>query len=335
MTTVTQGTTGTYTFAANEMVTLALTGSQQARVEVLDATTGKVKYGATSSVSETFGPFNLNDTLSVTAVRGSVVYTISTYTPPATGGGGSWGTITGTLTSQTDLNTAFNAKLNLALGWNGSTPALASSTNPITAGFGSNSFVYTGAGTSPTLDGVNGVNGDVFIFGQGGSATWGVVPKHDPSAVLTSQVGAASGVASLDSSGYVPSTQASALTGDVTRAAGTSVTVLAPSAPALSQQSTNGQTGTTYTLVLADAGNNVDMNNASANTLTIPPNSSVAFPIGTLITVTMVGAGVTTIAAGAGVTIVKPTARSLAISAQYETAQLYKTGTDTWRVLAG
>ena len=40
----------------------------------------------------------------------------------------------------------------------------------------------------------------------------------------------------------------------------------------------NTQTGTTYTLALADKGKIVEMNNASANTLTIPTNASVAFP---------------------------------------------------------
>ena len=154
-------------------------------------------------------------------------------------------------------------------------------------------------------------------------------------AIPATQKGAVNGVAQLDGAQHLPATQLPALTGDVTSTAGGAATVLAATAPALSQQSTNAQTGTTYTLVLADAGNNVDMNNAAANTLTIPPHSAVAFPVGTLITVTMAGAGVTTIAAGAGVTIVKPPARTLAISAQYETAQLYQAAQDTWRVLAG
>ena len=43
----------------------------------------------------------------------------------------------------------------------------------------------------------------------------------------------------------------------------------------------NAQTGTTYTLVIGDAGKTVTMDNASAMTLTIPANASVAFPIGT------------------------------------------------------
>jgi hypothetical protein len=54
-------------------------------------------------------------------------------------------------------------------------------------------------------------------------------------------------------------------------------------------------TGTTKTLDLTDANEIVTMNNASANTLTIPANSSVAFPIGTVITLINLGAGTTTV----------------------------------------
>ena len=95
----------------------------------------------------------------------------------------------------------------------------------------------------------------------------------------------------------------------------------------------NAQTGTTYTLVLADAGKLVEMNNASANTLTVPPNSSVAFPVGTQILVIQTGAGQTTLAAGAGVTINSKDG-NLKLSAQWCAATLIKRATDSW-VLAG
>lgn len=65
----------------------------------------------------------------------------------------------------------------------------------------------------------------------------------------------------------------------------------------------NNQTAS-YTLVLGDAGTRVRVSNASANTLTVPPNSSVAFPIGTQIIIKQVGNGQTTITAGSGVTFV-------------------------------
>jgi hypothetical protein len=105
----------------------------------------------------------------------------------------------------------------------------------------------------------------------------------------------------------------------------------------LNVQPLNAQTGTSYQLVLSDAGSNVDMNNAAANTVFIPPNSEVPFPLYTLVTVTQAGTGTTSIAPSADaetVTIVKPTSRTLSISAQLETAQLYKIATNTWRVLA-
>src|SRR5688500_5734321 len=40
-----------------------------------------------------------------------------------------------------------------------------------------------------------------------------------------------------------------------------------------------------YTLVLADAGKLIDMTKSSASNLTVPPNSDVAFPVGTVVTV--------------------------------------------------
>lgn len=95
----------------------------------------------------------------------------------------------------------------------------------------------------------------------------------------------------------------------------------------------NTQTGTTYTLVLADAGKAVEMNNGSANTLTVPPNSSVAFPVGTQILVRQLGAGQTTIAEGAGVTI-RSKDDNLKLDGQYVEATLTKRATDEW-VLTG
>lgn len=90
----------------------------------------------------------------------------------------------------------------------------------------------------------------------------------------------------------------------------------------------DSQTGVSYTLALTDAGKVVEMSNASANTLTVPPNSSVAFPIGTAVLVRQMGAGLTTIAAGAGVTIRTP--RGLDLAAQYALVSLHKRATNEW-----
>jgi len=89
------------------------------------------------------------------------------------------------------------------------------------------------------------------------------------------------------------------------------------------------QSGTPYTLVLADAGTLVEMSNASANTLTIPPDSSVAFPNGTQILVVQAGAGQTTLVAGSGVTI-RSKDGNLKLSAQWCGVTLIKRNTDNW-----
>lgn len=101
----------------------------------------------------------------------------------------------------------------------------------------------------------------------------------------------------------------------------------------------NAQTGTTYTLALTDLNCGVTMNNASANTATIPPNSSVAFPIGSVQTVQQLGSGITTVAPGAGVTIQSPrfgssTSQGYALGGQFGYVQLQKVATDTWNVVA-
>jgi hypothetical protein len=94
---------------------------------------------------------------------------------------------------------------------------------------------------------------------------------------------------------------------------------------------TNAQTGTTYTLVLADQGKLVEMSNASAITLTVPLNSSVAFPTGTQINLLQTGAGQVTVAGAGGVTV--NATPGLKLRAQWSSATLVKRGTDTWVLL--
>ena len=92
-----------------------------------------------------------------------------------------------------------------------------------------------------------------------------------------------------------------------------------------------------YTAVLADQYQVlVPMNKATAIAFKIPTNASVAFPVGTAITVLNKGAGTVTISAvtsgtttvlSAGATAASPTL------AQYKTAVCIKTATDTWYVV--
>lgn len=94
----------------------------------------------------------------------------------------------------------------------------------------------------------------------------------------------------------------------------------------------NNQTGTTYTFVAGDAGNVVDFSNTSAITATVPPNSSVSFPIGTEIEGVNLNTGDLTFVGGSGVTV--NSANGLNIRDQYGPYCLRKTGTNTW-VLMG
>jgi len=84
-----------------------------------------------------------------------------------------------------------------------------------------------------------------------------------------------------------------------------------------------------YALTLSDAGKIIRMSNGGGNIVTIPANASVAFPIGTEITVIQEGAGTTTIAITTDTANAK---NSLAISLQYGVATLTKVDTTTWIV---
>ena len=126
-------------------------------------------------------------------------------------------------------------------------------------------------------------------------------------AVLKAEVNANNGVAGLDGSAKIAIAQ-------------------------LPNISINAQAGS-YTLALADAEKLVEMGSGSAQTLTVPPNSSVAFPVGTKIDVIQTDAGETTIAAGSGVTI-NSEGSKLKINAQWEAVTLIQRATDTW-VLVG
>lgn len=90
----------------------------------------------------------------------------------------------------------------------------------------------------------------------------------------------------------------------------------------------NRQTAS-YTLVASDSGKIVEMNSGSANNLTVPPNSSVPYSIGTQIVIAQYGAGQTSIVAGVGVTIRSKSA-ALKISSQYSAATLVKIAADEW-----
>lgn len=91
-----------------------------------------------------------------------------------------------------------------------------------------------------------------------------------------------------------------------------------------------------YTAVLTDQYQVlVPMNKATAVAFKIPTNASVAFPVGTAITILNKGAGLCTISATTSGTTTVLSAGAVAASptlAQYKTAVCIKTATDTWYV---
>lgn len=95
----------------------------------------------------------------------------------------------------------------------------------------------------------------------------------------------------------------------------------------------NAQTGTTYTLVVADAANKlVTASNASAITITVPPS---VFTTGNVINVQQIGAGQVTFSQGAGVTITSTGASASApkLRAQYSACSIICTGSNTFTIL--
>jgi hypothetical protein len=114
------------------------------------------------------------------------------------------------------------------------------------------------------------------------------------------------------------------LTADSTQTRGIKWAALSPALTLNTQTSS-------YTLVLSDAGKLVGINNASANTLTVPTNASVAFPVGTPIRLRQPGAGQTTVAGAAGVTL-NALAGAFKLAGQYANATLVKVASDTWEL---
>lgn len=102
---------------------------------------------------------------------------------------------------------------------------------------------------------------------------------------------------------------------------------------AITKSELNEQTGTSYTLVLADAGKLVTLTNAAAITLEVPDNASEAFPIGTRVDLLQAGAGQVTVDPAGGVTVNAKDGNDK-LADQWSAATLIKLASDTW-VLIG
>jgi hypothetical protein len=132
-----------------------------------------------------------------------------------------------------------------------------------------------------------------------------------------------------------------------TATAGTNTTQLATTAFVEAAVSTGIQaittrqfSGTSYTFQLGDAGNYVESTGALAAYITIPLNSSVAFPYGsgsgsssnTIINITQVGSGSVTIQGASGVTLRIPGGGSVQTVAQWATITIRQQAQNVWVV---
>jgi hypothetical protein len=93
----------------------------------------------------------------------------------------------------------------------------------------------------------------------------------------------------------------------------------------------NDVTGTAYTLALADKNKLITLDNAATGTVTIPLNSSVAFPTGSQVHMVMKGTGPFSVTGASGVTV--NATPGLNFRAQWSAATAIKIATDSWILL--
>lgn len=188
---------------------------------------------------------------------------------------------------------------------------------------------------------------DATFFTTGTATADAAVPKSTVTAKGDLIVGTASGVVArqaVGADGYVltaDSTLANGVkwatvagpAGDVTLTGVQTLTNKTLTAPIITL-GINAQTGTTYTVVAADAANLITANNSSAQTYSIPTNATTAFAIGTQINIIQIGTGQVTVqAASSGTTTILSTGATAATPrtrTRYSAMTLVKAGTDLW-----
>ena len=171
---------------------------------------------------------------------------------------------------------------------------------------------------------------DLTAFAAGISPVANLGFSGSTSGTTTLQATAVAGTNTLT----LPATTSDTLVGKATTDTLTNKTLTSPTitTPTL-RLSINAQTGTTYTLVAADASYKlVTASNAAAITVTVPPS---VFTAGDVINLQQIGAGQVTFAQGAGVTITSTGATATApkLTAQYSACSVICTASNTFTVI--
>lgn len=171
---------------------------------------------------------------------------------------------------------------------------------------------------------------DLIFFRNNASPVASFAFSGSTSGTTTVQASAVAGTNTLT----LPATSNDTLVGKATTDTLTNKTLTSPTITTPTQRLTlNAQTGTTYTLVAADATYKlVTCSNAAAITVTIPPS---IFTAGDTINIQSIGAGLATFAAGVGVTITSTGATSAApnLRAQFSACTIICTAANTFTIV--
>ena len=302
-------------------------------IQKLDGNTAASGSGTVTSVSVVTA-----NGLAGTVANASIAPAI-TLTTSVTGVIKGNGTALSAATSGTDYSLGTSA---LATGIVKSTTTTGALTIAIAADFPTLNQSTTGNAATVTTNanltgGVTSVGNAATVI-TNANLTGGVTSVGNAATVVTNAnlTGMVTSVGNAASLGSFTSAQlATALTDETGSGAAvfaTSPTITTP----IIVQSINAQTTAAYVTVASDAGAIVTVSNASANTFKLPTNASVAYAIGSTITLIQIGAGATTISAVTpGTTTVLSTGATAAspVLAQYRSATCIKTGTDAWYIV--
>jgi hypothetical protein len=258
-------------------------------------------------------------TVNNTSLLGSGNITISG------GGGGTWGSITGTLSDQTDLQTALDGKVdeNTAITGATKTKITYDAKGLVTGGADA-----TTADIASSTDKRYLTDAQLVVVGNtSGTNTGDNATNSQYSGLAASKEDVANKSTSVTTD-QASNTKYPSVKAVYDWAVGLFATIANLALKTDKLVVANRQTAS-YTLVLSDADKLVEMNVGSANNLTVPLNSSVAFSTGAQILLAQYGAGQTTVVATSGVTI-RSNGGKLKLNAQYSGATLVKIAENEW-----